>query len=68
MIVCCAIGIVSEKVVTLLIEDKYKDVFVLENGLVAWKLANLPLKSRQEMPCPCQCAMEKNKDINKDIL
>ncbi|MDR1459100.1 MAG: PfkB family carbohydrate kinase [Bacteroidales bacterium] len=59
IIVCCAIGIASEKVAIMLMENSYENVSVLENGLVAWKLANLPLKSRNEIPCRCQCHNNK---------
>ncbi len=63
IILCCAIGIVSKEAATLLMENGYTDVFVLENGLVAWKLADLPLKSIEDMPCQCQCNKdEKNGD------
>ncbi|MDR0606258.1 MAG: rhodanese-like domain-containing protein [Bacteroidales bacterium] len=65
IIVCCAIGIVSETVASILGKDGYKEVFVLENGLIAWKLANLPMKSSQEMSCPCQC-YNQNKEEDED--
>jgi rhodanese-related sulfurtransferase len=63
IIVCCAIGIVSETAASILEKDGYKEVFVLENGLIAWKLANLPMKSSQEMSFQCQCCNQnKNKE------
>jgi rhodanese-related sulfurtransferase len=63
IIVCCAIGIASEKAANILTEKGYKDVFVLENGLIAWQLAKLPLKSNQDISCQCQC---KNICNNKE--
>jgi rhodanese-related sulfurtransferase len=63
IIVCCAVGIVSKKAATTLMKEGYTDVFVLENGLIAWKLADLPLKSIEDRPCPCQCqCLNKNND------
>ena len=69
IIVCCAIGIVSEIVASELTKEGYKEVFVLENGLIAWKLANLPMKSTQEMSCQCLCQcnnQNKNKEEDED--
>jgi rhodanese-related sulfurtransferase len=65
IIVCCAIGIVSETVASILEKDGYKDIFVLDNGLIAWNLANLPLKSSQETFCQCQCC-NQNKHKKED--
>ena len=63
IIVCCAVGIVSQKAATALLENGYTDVFVLENGLIAWKLADLPLKSIEDTPFQCQCqCLNKNDD------
>jgi rhodanese-related sulfurtransferase len=67
IIVCCVIGIVSKTVASILEKDGYKEVFVLENGLIAWQLANLPMKSNQEMSCQCQCCNQnKNKEEDEN--
>jgi len=55
LILCCAIGLASEKAAKLLLENKYNAVSVLKNGLIAWQLAELPLKTFESLPCQCQC-------------
>ena len=55
LILCCAIGLASEKAAKLLSENKYDTVSVLKNGLIAWQLAELPLKTFESLPCQCQC-------------
>jgi rhodanese-related sulfurtransferase len=62
IIVCCSVGIVSKKAATALLKDGYTDISVLENGLIAWKLANLPLKSIEDTPFQCQCQCLKNSE------
>jgi rhodanese-related sulfurtransferase len=55
IILCCAIGIVSEKAANELIKLNYTNVFVLKNGLIAWKIAGLPLKTSADLSCKCSC-------------
>ncbi|MBP5412343.1 MAG: rhodanese-like domain-containing protein [Bacteroidales bacterium] len=55
LIVCCAVGIVSEMAVPIMQGHGYNDVQVLENGLVSWQEARLPLKTSQDMHCHCHC-------------
>ncbi|MBO4582087.1 MAG: rhodanese-like domain-containing protein [Bacteroidales bacterium] len=55
LIVCCAVGIVSEMAVPVLHNHGYTNVQVLENGLVSWQEAHLPIKSSQDMHCHCNC-------------
>jgi len=58
LILCCAVGLVSEKAAGILRENGYESVFVLENGLVGWKDARLPLKTIEEVNCKCKCCNE----------
>ena len=55
IIICCAIGIVSKSAAMLLLENGFTDVSILENGLIGWKLENLPLKYGNEIPFECKC-------------
>ncbi|MDR0368388.1 MAG: rhodanese-like domain-containing protein [Bacteroidales bacterium] len=55
LILCCAIGLVSVKAAKLLSQQGYDAVFVLNNGLVSWQLAELPLKTIASLTCKCQC-------------
>ena len=59
IIVCCATGIVSKKAAFLLMENGYADISVMENGLLAWKVADLPLRSKEETCCKCKCHNNK---------
>jgi rhodanese-related sulfurtransferase len=63
LILCCAVGIVSEKAARLLSEAGYEHVFVLRNGLIAWQSAGLPLKTAAGLFCKCQCC-NKNENEN----
>jgi len=58
IILCCVAGLVSEKAAEILQENGYKSVFILENGLIGWKEACLPLKTVEEMNCKCKCCNE----------
>ena len=64
IIICCAIGIVSKSAAMFLMENKdFTDISVIENGLVAWKLEDLPLKYKNEIPFECKCCYgDKNED------
>ena len=55
LILCCAIGLVSPKAAEVLFEHEYYSVSVLNNGLVSWQLAELPLKTIASLTCKCQC-------------
>jgi len=62
IVVFCAIGIVSKMVATFLMENKgFTDVYVMENGLIAWATEELPLKYGNQIPFECNCC-----NINKD--
>ena len=63
LILCCAIGLASEKAAKLLLEQNYDAVSVLKNGLIAWKLAELPLKTAISACCQCNCG---NNEFNED--
>lgn len=58
LILCCAVGLVSEDAVLQLKKDGYNAVYVLKDGLVGWKQANLPLKTMEEAACKCKCCKE----------
>lgn len=52
LIVCCAAGIVSEQA-AVRIAAMGHDVKVLHNGLIAWKLAHLPMTTAPEAHTCC---------------
>ena len=54
LILCCAIGLVSEIAAVQLKTEGYT-VYVLQDGLIGWKNANLPLKTIAEINCKCKC-------------
>ena len=62
LILCCAIGLVSEKAAKLLSEHNYDAVSVLKNGLIAWQLAELPLKTAEATCCQCKCENNKSNE------
>ena len=62
LIFCCAIGLVSEKATKLLLENDYQSIFILENGLIAWQLAELPLKTAEATCCQCKCENNKSNE------
>ena len=55
LILCCAIGLASEKAAKLLLENNYDTIYILRNGLIAWQLAELPLKTVEPLCCQCKC-------------
>jgi len=63
LILCCAIGLASEKAAKLLSKNNYDTVFILKNGLIAWQLAELPMKTAESLGCQCQC---KNSEEYED--
>jgi len=54
LILCCAAGLLSEAVALQLKTEGYT-VYVLQDGLIGWKNANLPLKTIAEINCKCKC-------------
>ena len=53
LILCCAIGLVSENAVLTLQKNGYDAVYVLTDGLIGWQAANLPLKTIADVTCKC---------------
>lgn len=63
LILCCAIGLASQKAAEVLTGFGFDSVYVLNNGLISWQLAELPLKTIASLTCKCQCENEtKNED------
>ena len=58
LILCCAIGLVSENAATALKKDGYEAIYILQDGLIGWKAAGLPLKTIEELACKCKCNKE----------
>lgn len=58
LILCCAISLASQKAAQILFEHGFDSVYVLNNGLVSWQLAELPLKTIASLNCQCQCEKE----------
>ena len=54
LIVCCAVGLVSEIAALQLRENGYEAVG-LKDGLVGWKRAGFALKTFEEAQCKCKC-------------
>lgn len=63
IIVACAVGFSSEKAAKILIAQKYKQVFVIQGGILAWSDEGLPMYTHPEtLPdeldshqCNCGC-------------
>ena len=53
IILCCAVGLASEKAAIFLQEKGLQNVSVIENGLIAWKLLNYPMKTAEQARCKC---------------
>jgi rhodanese-related sulfurtransferase len=62
LILCCAIGLASKKAAQILFEQGFNSVYVLNNGLISWQLAELPLKTIASLNCQCQCEKEINNE------
>ena len=58
LILCCAAGLVSKTAAVQLKADGYNAVYVLKDGLIGWKKANLPLKTIEDVECKCNCCQE----------
>lgn len=57
LILCCAVGLLSEIAASQLKEEGYNAV-ALKDGLIAWKKANLPMKTAEDVVCKCKCCQE----------
>ena len=59
LILCCAAGLVSEIAASQLKTDGYPAVYVLKDGLIGWKKANLPLQTIEEVGFECKCCCKE---------
>lgn len=62
VVLCCAIGLSSESVACKMLDAGYKDVSVIQNGLVAWEKAKLPLLNINKSGCQCGCYNHTEED------
>lgn len=61
LIIVCAVGFSSEKAGDILVNQGFKDVYILQGGILSWSDEGFPMYTSEQLndhKCKCNCNKE----------